>query len=320
MTKLALSYSHRDEALRVELEKHLAPLRRQGLIDTWHDRRIEVGQDFANEIDRNFEEAQVILLLVSPDFIASDYCYNIEMTRALERHNEESARVIPVILRPCHWQGLPFGRLQATPRDGKPVTEFPSLDAGFYDVVNAVTRALKAMGGHPPPAASIVRTRPVENRTRRETSPRSSNLRVRREFSDRDRDTAISECFEFLARFFDASLQELKSRNEGIDVDYQRVDANGFSATIYRGGKRLAACGIWMDQAGRRGGNLYYSQGGVTPGSYNESVSVEDDGYSLGFSPMGMRLGMRNRNERELLTQQGVGEYFWEMLMEPLQH
>ena len=94
--------------------------------DVWHDRRIAPGQEWAGEIDDALEHADVVLLLVSADFLASDYCYDKEMTRALTRHEQGSARVVPVILRPCDWQSSPFGKLQALPLDGKPVTSTPS--------------------------------------------------------------------------------------------------------------------------------------------------------------------------------------------------
>lgn len=319
MTKLAFSYSHRDESLRLELETHLAALQRQGLIDTWHDRRIQAGQDFGAEIDRNFEEARVILLLVSPDFIASDYCYNVEMKRALARHDAGSAKVIPVILRRCHWHDLPFGKLLATPPDGKPVIEFPSLDAGFYEVVGAVKQALNTVRGAPvqaePRAASPAKSdASIQSAAAVE---RTSNLRMKKKFSDRDRDRARTECFEFVARFFENSLQELKSRNDGTDFEFRRIDANSFEAVIYGDGKRLTRCGIWMDQTGR-GGELYFSSSGVTRNSYNESMSVSDDGYTVGFKPMGMAV-RHTGNERQLLNAQGVAEYFWAMLIEPLQ-
>src|ERR1700747_1511118 len=80
------SYSHADETLRDQIEKQLALLKRQGVIEVWHDRRIGAGQDFAKEIDRHVETDDIILLLVSSDFLASDYCYEKEMTRAMQRH------------------------------------------------------------------------------------------------------------------------------------------------------------------------------------------------------------------------------------------
>ena len=121
MTELFFSYSHNDEALRNELETHLSMLKRQGVIAVWHDRRIGAGQEVHGQISEHLERADIILL-VSPYFLASDYCYETEMTRAMERHHQGTARVIPVILHPCDWQGAPFGKLLAVPTDGKPVS------------------------------------------------------------------------------------------------------------------------------------------------------------------------------------------------------
>lgn len=133
MTSLFFSYSHRDEEYRDRLETSLAMLKRQGLIDTWHYLRIVAGEEFAGEIDAALERADVILLLVSPEFLASDYCYDIEMRRALERHHEGAARVIPLILRPCEWYDAPFGKLRPTPSDGKPVSRFADVDEAYLE-------------------------------------------------------------------------------------------------------------------------------------------------------------------------------------------
>src|SRR5205085_898249 len=110
------SYAHADEALRDELEKHLALLKQQGLIAEWHDRSIGAGQEWAGAIDAHMDAADVILLLVSADFLHSDYCYGVEVERALQRHQLGEARVIPIILRPVDWHSAPFGRLQALPK------------------------------------------------------------------------------------------------------------------------------------------------------------------------------------------------------------
>lgn len=133
-----VSYSHADEELRSVLETHLAALRRQGSVRIWHDRKITAGTEWAGEIDRNLTSAQVVLLLVSPEFIASDYCWDKEMIRALERHRAGKARVVPIILRPCDWQSSPLGELQALPRGGKPVTRWADRDEGFLDVVRGI--------------------------------------------------------------------------------------------------------------------------------------------------------------------------------------
>lgn len=144
--KLFFSYSHKDEDLRDELEAHLSLLERQGVIESWHDRRVAPGQERAGEIDRSLEAAGIILLLVSPDFVASDYCYAREMTRALERNAAGQATVIPVILRPTDWHGAPFGGLQALPRDGRPVTLWPERDEAWLDVVRGIRMVTERMG------------------------------------------------------------------------------------------------------------------------------------------------------------------------------
>ena len=139
--RVFLSYAHRDERLRVELEKHLSPLRRSALIETWNDRRITPGADLDTEIDHHLETADLVLLLISPDFINSDYCYRREMRHALRRHAKGQARVIPIILRPVDWFRTPIGRLLATPRDAKPVTTWQRRDDALLDVATSIRRA-----------------------------------------------------------------------------------------------------------------------------------------------------------------------------------
>lgn len=143
--KVFISYSHKDEALKEELEVHLANLKRQGKIQPWQDRAIEAGTEWAEEIRRNLEEAQIILLLITPRFIASEYCYDKEMKRAMERHEEGTARVIPVILKPADWQDTPFSKLQYVPKDGKPVTQWSDQDEAFVDVVKGIRNAVEGL-------------------------------------------------------------------------------------------------------------------------------------------------------------------------------
>lgn len=132
------SYSHKDEELRNELETHLSLLARSGLIAGWHDRKIGAGEEWSNEIDAHIRSAHIILLLVSPDFLASEYCYGIEMKVALERHAREHAIVVPIILRPADWSGAPFAHLQALPHDARAVTLWPNRDQAFAEIAGAL--------------------------------------------------------------------------------------------------------------------------------------------------------------------------------------
>jgi len=140
--KVFISYSHKDDGLRAELDTHLKLFERVGLVETWHDRRLSPGQDWKNQIDRNLEIADLIVFLVSSDFLASDYCYDIEMMRALQRHSLREARVVPIIVRDCVWEDAPFSELQALPLDGKSVRSWPDRDSAWKGVVQGVRRVI----------------------------------------------------------------------------------------------------------------------------------------------------------------------------------
>ena len=137
------SYAHEDASFLGELKAHLAGLQRQGRISTWHDRLIKAGSNWAEDIDSHLESASLILLLVSSDFLASDYCFEIEMRRALRRHEASTAQVIPIIVRPCDWTHTPFARLQSLPRDAEPVIEWTHRDSAWTNVVAGIRLALE---------------------------------------------------------------------------------------------------------------------------------------------------------------------------------
>jgi len=139
------SYSHKDQELRDQLEIHLSLLKNQGVISSWYDRKILPGTEWAKEIDTHLNTAQIILLLISADFLASPYCYSIEVERAMERHGAGEALVIPIILRPCDWHYAPFGKLQALPTDGKPVDSryWHSKDEAFHNITQGIRKVVK---------------------------------------------------------------------------------------------------------------------------------------------------------------------------------
>lgn len=152
------SYAHEDEVLCNELEKHLSTLHRQGLISSWHDRQIVAGTDWALTIDTHLETASLILLLVSSDFLASDYCYGIEMKRALERHQMNEARVIPILLRPVEWHGAPFESLQVLPTNTQPVTLWSNQDEAFANIATGIRRAIEDL-----PQGAVARSEETSN-------------------------------------------------------------------------------------------------------------------------------------------------------------
>lgn len=144
--EIFISYAHEDEPLKNELVSHLRVLERQGFLVIWHDREVLPGIPLTNEIDRHLESANLVLLLISSDFFASDYCWGKEMKRALERRQIGDALVIPVIIRDCIWQTSPIGKLLALPEDGIPITDLQhwgTRDTAFVSVVNGILSLLQ---------------------------------------------------------------------------------------------------------------------------------------------------------------------------------
>ncbi|NUO79752.1 leucine-rich repeat domain-containing protein [candidate division KSB1 bacterium] len=142
--RVFISYAHKDERLCNELIVHLKLMQRQGVIATWYDRKIEAGENWKEKIDENLERAEIILLLVSPHFMASDYCYEKEMQRGLERHANKEAEVIPIIVRDVSWKKAPFGKLQALPEKGKAVPLWKNKDSAWRSVAEGIERAAEA--------------------------------------------------------------------------------------------------------------------------------------------------------------------------------
>jgi hypothetical protein len=320
MASLFFSYSHIDERLRDQLEVHLAQLKRDGLIDAWHDRRILAGSNLDDSISEQLESADIVLLLVSPDFINSDYCYSHEMTRALERHERKEVRVIPVILRSCDWTSSPLGKLLAFPTDGRAVTSWPNQDEAFTDVAKAIRKAVVAQGTKSPIAPpTIPPVTPVANAavSAPELLPRSSNLRLKTEFSDLDRDVFVTETFDFMARFFQGSLQALEERHPDFKGRFERIDSRKFTASVYKDGKAVAQCTVGLGAFGRSTGEITYSdQVSTHTNSYNEAMTVGADSQQLFFKPM---MNMIRGSQDQQLSPQGAAEYYWCRLIERLQ-
>ena len=325
MLSVFFSYSHADEALRDQLETHLAVLKRQGVIATWHDRRILAGHEIDGAIDVNLEIANIVLLLVSPDFLASNYCYDREMLRAMERHETQEAVVIPVILRPSDWHHAPFGKLLATPTDGKPITQWPDRDQAFLEVV----KAIRAVAQQPnktsdsPKSSDRVTLERADFALHGEAldatrAPRSSNLRLAKQFTERDKDEFKHETFAYIAKFFENSLVELRARNEGIEGTFRHVDGNRFTASVYRNGSAIARCTVFMGNSASTGGIAYSNSETNESNSYNECLSVHSNDQMLYLQSMGMA-HLRSHDVDKKLSQEGAAEFYWSMLIDRLQ-
>lgn len=137
-----VSYSHKDEDFRIELGKHLRALERSGLVKLWYDRKIIAGSDWNDVINKKLTSSDIILVLISADFIDSEYCYDVEMKHMLELHNLGKALMIPIILRPTTLEGTPLADLQALPRDANPISMWQNRDAAFVNVTEGIRQAI----------------------------------------------------------------------------------------------------------------------------------------------------------------------------------
>jgi CheY-like chemotaxis protein len=174
---LFYSYAHEDEALRDELQGHLTILERRGVIRSWHDRAITAGSDWGHEIDQRLRTADVVLLLISKDFIASDYIFGVELDVAMQRQRSGDAVVVPILLRDVDLQpedadGLPFVNLlksQGLPRDWKPVTSWSNRDEAWTNVARGLRETVRVIQDRRTSARSMARAiepaRPAALRT-----------------------------------------------------------------------------------------------------------------------------------------------------------
>jgi hypothetical protein len=124
------------------LNTYLTPLQKVGQITIWSDLNLKEGADWGKELRQHLESAAIILLLISPDFLASDFCYDTEMRRAIERHEQGSARTIPILLRPVHWHDMPFAKLQVLPSNALPITKWSDRDDAFHDSIGSIHRVI----------------------------------------------------------------------------------------------------------------------------------------------------------------------------------
>ncbi len=144
--RVFVSYATEDEEMQKKLSDHLSLFKRQGLISLVPGHSPDVSQE---QIQADLDASDIILLLVSPAYIASDYCYEIEMPRAMERHSAGVARVIPILLSPCDWQEPPVGKLFALPRHFQPITEWSSREAAYADVAKNIKRVISELRSLP---------------------------------------------------------------------------------------------------------------------------------------------------------------------------
>jgi hypothetical protein len=245
------------------------------------------GDPIDDTISAHLESADLILMLISADFIASDYCYAKEMTRALERHEARAACAMSIICCPCDFHGLPFARFVLLPTDAKSVSPWADRDAAWVDVVKGIRRALDAGVAKPQAPVSV-------NDSRDSRRPEAINRSpLPRRTTDLQMDKFATNSMRDIGMYFKKELDMLEMRNLAWKGEFHEIDANRFTGQVYLDEKEVASCTIFRGGMGPR--TIHYSQGVVSSAnSWNEALTVEADEGGPYLKPMGHRHRVRH--------------------------
>jgi hypothetical protein len=275
-TNAFISYSHADEKALERLHKHLATMRRQGELDAWFDREILPGTKFDEEIRARLEASSIFLALVSPDYLASEYCYEKELEHALHLAEAGKIRIVPIILEPCDWMSSPFHQFIALPKDGLPASQWKNQDIAFLDVVNGLRRLLKA--------AEDARPDETGNQVEQKLST-GRRPRVKRDFDAIEKADFADKAYGTIKEYFRASCEELTSIGDDLRARFEPMGDTSFSCTIVNRAKRdsgEAHITVHNMKQGRFFGDIsYVYQRYAEKNTSNGSITVGADEYNL---------------------------------------
>lgn len=304
--KLFISYSHQDDRLLDRLHKHLAQMERDQVISGWYDREIHAGSRLDDTIVNELESASVFLACVSPDYIASDYCYDKELARALERESDGQLIIVPVVFEPCDWLATPLAQFMAVPTDGKPVSEHTNENVAFLDVVSSLRRSLSDKQAN---ANKRGRSEPDFTAI---TPSASTRYRVQKEFDELHKRDFVDSGFDEIFRFLEASSRELASIPD-VECRVGRPSDTHISCTVINRGKSRAVETVHLTKNARRTGvdMLYGEQYSST--SSNGGFAVSQDEYQLYFTAA--YFGFTRDSGDKQLTAKQVGQMIWDELL-----
>lgn len=301
--KVFISYSHRDESALERLHTHLAMLRRDNMIDEWYDREILAGADIDEDISAQLERCDVFLALVSPDFLFSDYCYEREMQRAIERHEAGELRVIPIIIEPCDWKASPLQRFKALPKDGKAISEWTNENAAYLDIVAELRRIIEY---------ELVIQQPTHLESTSLTDVAApSKYRVRRAFDEIDRGDFRRAAFKEISDYFERSITEIE-QIDGLRGRFHEAGPQGFTCTIVNqmlDSKGEAHITVRLSSGEGGFGDISYSfTENAAENTANGWFSVESNDYDLYLSGT----SFMQTGEEKQMSAQNVAEVLWE--------
>lgn len=303
--KVFVSYSHKDQEYLDRLKVHLSQLVKSGELSTWTDQEMLPGDPLDHVIARELSTCDMFIALVSPDYLNSFYCTEVEVTRALELSAERGVVIVPVIVEPCDWKHSAFSGLVALPKDGKPIGQWTNANLAFVNVVDGLRRLLKAKSSRP--SAPQVRNRGGEPVRRR------PSLKLKSDFTAVDRIRFLNASFGYLESFIQESINELNSLDQPAHGHFEALDLKAFTAIVSNKRKIKGDAFLTVRCASdQHSANIEVSHSqNVQRGHYNESYEVSNNEHEMFFenwSSFG--------NEKDKLDAAGLAERLWTNLLD----
>jgi hypothetical protein len=298
-----LSYSHADEKALERLHKHLAVLKREGALPTWSDHAIVAGDRLDGLISAQLERSQVFVALVSPDYLASQYCYDKEFARALELAAAGRMRIVPVILEPCDWLSSPFKDFAALPKDGQPISSFTNPNNAYLNVVTGLRRIIEVAGLE---TGSMVNEVAMSGHARRP--------RIKQDFDSIQRADYADQAFATIRGYFRACCAELGRIGDDLRAKFEDMDGTAFTCSVVNRAKRQGGeAHITVHNGKSRNSGFgdisYVYQRHAERNTSNGSIRVAHDDYQL-FLRMD-NFGMMPGRDRDKTTPEQAAETLW---------
>lgn len=308
MANAFISYSHADEKSLERLHKHLAVLQRDGSLATWTDHALLPGGNIGQEINAQLEVSDLFVALVSPDYLASNYCYEKEFTRALELAEKGQLRIVAVIVEPCDWLSTPLNKLLALPKDGKPIANWTNPNNAYLDVVTQLRRLLTAAA---PAEKSAAKPGDADA-----NAPR--RVRLKRDFDKIEKAEFADQSFKVIRDYFSAASTELAQASEDIRTRLEDMDQNSFTCSIVnrarqRGGEAHITVRINKGRGHFFGEINFVNEAHAADNTSHGGISVEADEYQLYLAPSRL---MGGREEGMKFTAERAAEWLWNQFVE----
>lgn len=299
--KAFISYCHVDDAMLQRLHVHLANLKREGLIAEWTDQEIPPGGKLDNHISESLNTSQLFICLVSPDYIASNYCYEKEFGTAQQMERENNIKIVPIIVEPCDWKSTPFGKIKALPKDGKPVTEWTSANSAFTDVAQELRKLLTVKVSYQNDVPNQVNEEMVSTRS----------YKAKKIFTEVDKLDFKEKSFKMIKDYFKSAISEFNGI-ENLQGRFLDDEAKLFSCLISNKGNLKDAyinISILSNNHGFEDLTYNFTQY-LQKNTINmdKSYTIENDEYKLYWTIRGM---FNSRNE-EILDAKEIAEKIWD--------